>query len=140
MIHQRGTLDVMDPLSQLAQTRPNDTSLLFLMPCHSTPLYSHLHANIKTRFLTCEPNFGLNQDENYKDEAEIFYENPNKWLHDEYPPTGALPSHIVCFDVLVPRLSSLLSRYKLVYRFPHTNLPLTSRIGHNVVVYQHLDY
>ncbi len=31
-------------------------SLLFLTPCHATPLYSHLHARrVATRFLDCSP-------------------------------------------------------------------------------------
>lgn len=39
MIHQRGTLDVMEPLREIALKDPKETSFLFLMPCHSTPLY-----------------------------------------------------------------------------------------------------
>lgn len=112
-VHQRGTLDVMEHLAEIAVARPKDTSFLFLMPCHSTPLYSHLHVNVSTRFLKCEPNLNSpTSDETvlYQDETESFYENPNKWLHIEYPPTGALPSHIISFDVLIPRLSSILSR------------------------------
>lgn len=31
------------------------TSVLFLTPCHATPLYSHLHAPIPMRFLDCSP-------------------------------------------------------------------------------------
>ena len=30
-------------------------SLLFLTPCHATPLYSHLHVPLATRFLDCSP-------------------------------------------------------------------------------------
>lgn len=108
-VHQRGTLDVMEPLAELANSRSKDTSFLFLMPCHSTPMYSHLHVNVTTRFLTCEPNLE-NENTTYMDEADVFYENPNKWLHAEYPPTGTLPSHIISFDILVPRISSILSR------------------------------
>lgn len=39
IVHQRGTLDVMKPLRETALKNPKNTSLLFLMPCHSTPLY-----------------------------------------------------------------------------------------------------
>lgn len=137
-VHQRGTLDVMPPLAELASQRPNNTSFLFLMPCHSTPLFSHLHENVSVRFLTCEPN--LADDALYKDEADRFYENPNAWLRTEFPPTGPLPSHIVTFDTLVPAISNILSRYKPLYRFAHTSVPLSSRIGHHVIVHQRVDY
>jgi GPI mannosyltransferase 3 len=32
-------------------------SVLFLMPCHSTPYYSTLHYNLPMRFLDCTPRF-----------------------------------------------------------------------------------
>lgn len=38
-IHQKGTLEVMRPLREISTTHPDNTSLLFLLPCHSTPLY-----------------------------------------------------------------------------------------------------
>lgn len=139
MVHQRGTLDVMQPIAELARARPNETSVLVLMPCHSTPLYTHIHVNVPIRFLTCEPDF-KNSDSNYRDEADRFYDNPNKWLHTEYPPTGQLPSHIVTFDTLVPTLSSILSRYRPAYRFGHTSVPLSQRIGYHVILHQHVDY
>lgn len=137
-VHQRGTIDVMEPLAEIAAQRPNDTSVLFLMPCHSTPLYSHVHVNVPMRFLTCEPPADDRQD--YKDEADRFYENPNLWLHGEYPPDGTLPSHIVTFDTLVPSLSSILSRYKPLHRFSHASVPLSSRQGYHVLIHQHLDF
>jgi phosphatidylinositol glycan class B len=31
--------------------------VLFLMPCHATPYYSSLHANIPMRFLDCSPRY-----------------------------------------------------------------------------------
>nr|CAD7198176.1 unnamed protein product [Timema douglasi] len=37
--HNRGTLDVMNVLAKVGAKYPTQTSLLFLMPCHSTPLY-----------------------------------------------------------------------------------------------------
>ncbi|KAF5298601.1 hypothetical protein FQR65_LT09696 [Abscondita terminalis] len=109
IIHQRGTLHVMEPLRKLAERYPHNTSLLFLMPCHSTPLYSHLHRNVTTRFLTCEPNF--HNIPNYQDEADQFYNNPNSWLRTNYPPSGGLPSHIIAFDSLVLSITDILSRY-----------------------------
>ncbi len=41
LIHQRGSLDVMHDLRELCDPSESQSSpeLLFLMPCHSTPLY-----------------------------------------------------------------------------------------------------
>jgi len=94
--HQIGSTRVMPYLAKI----PQNSTLLFLMPCHSTPLYSHLHLNISARILTCEPN--LNGISNYTDEADIFFENPNKWLNESYSlkSNNNLPTHIVMFEVL----------------------------------------
>ena len=39
LVHQRGTLDVMEFLRRDLKERSIDQSVLFLMPCHSTPFY-----------------------------------------------------------------------------------------------------
>ena len=39
LVHQRGTLDVMEFLRRELKERSIDHSVLFLMPCHSTPFY-----------------------------------------------------------------------------------------------------
>lgn len=42
-VHQRGTIDVMDYI-QVESTKirkDNEMSVLFLMPCHSTPFYRY---------------------------------------------------------------------------------------------------
>lgn len=70
--------------------------------------FSHLHVNVTTRFLTCLPN--LSKIDSYVDEADLFYNSPNAWLRQNYPPTGVLPSHIILFDNLESTVSSILSR------------------------------
>ncbi|XP_018333454.1 GPI mannosyltransferase 3 isoform X1 [Agrilus planipennis] len=137
-VHQSGTIDVMLPLRNLALKNPKTSNFLFLMPCHSTPLYSHLHVNVSTRFLTCEPN--LKKSVTYIDETENFYKNPNKWLRDEYPPKGPLPSHIVAFDVLVPFIKDILSRYNLIYKIFHTHVPIEEKIGTYVMIYELINF
>ncbi|XP_066245017.1 GPI mannosyltransferase 3 [Euwallacea similis] len=137
--HQRGTLDVMEELQHIALKDPENVSLLFLMPCHSTPLYSHIHINVKTRFLTCNPN--LDGIEDYIDEADQFYAKPNNWLRQNYPPNSTLPSHIVCFDTLVPLIGNdILTRYKRIKQFFHCDFPLSSRIGANVLIHERKDF
>lgn len=53
-VHQRGVVDVMQ---QTVAILPSSSSVLFLMPCHSTPWTSHVNRgdDIQMRFLTCEP-------------------------------------------------------------------------------------
>ncbi|XP_057651282.1 GPI mannosyltransferase 3 [Diorhabda carinulata] len=137
MVHQRGTLDVMNPLREISEKNPDDTHLLFLMPCHSTPLYSHLHINVTTRFLTCLPN--LNNQENYTDEADLFYLDPNGWFRNNYPQNGTLPTHIISFDILQPFITDILNNYKLTHEIWHTNIPLSSRIGKYVLIHRRID-
>jgi phosphatidylinositol glycan class B len=66
-------------IAHLRATAPLSSSVLFLMPCHSTPHQSHLHReDVNLRFLTCEPN--LEGESNYVDEADWFFERPQEWL------------------------------------------------------------
>ncbi|KAI9728738.1 MAG: glycosylphosphatidylinositol anchor biosynthesis [Chrysothrix sp. TS-e1954] len=61
----------------------------FLMPCHSTPWRSHLiYPEVEAWALTCEPPIGLSprEREQYKDEADIFYENPVSWMETHMGP------------------------------------------------------
>lgn len=80
VVHQRGTLDVMPQLAKISNEfkdeSGNRASIFYLMPCHSTPYYSHVHANVTMRFLRCEPN--LRNVENYVDEADQFYKGKSK--------------------------------------------------------------
>eukprot|EP00058_Branchiostoma_floridae_P016052 XP_002601540.1 hypothetical protein BRAFLDRAFT_230607 [Branchiostoma floridae] len=98
LVHQRGTVDVMSFLSQEADRHGQDMSVLFLMPCHSTPFYSHVHHNISMRFLECPPDLERRPD--YMDEADIFYQDPSAWLKNYYGPDVPLPTHLVMFNTL----------------------------------------
>jgi phosphatidylinositol glycan class B len=55
-VHGRAQVQVMDVLrrGELGEV----TGLVALMPCHSTPWYSHLHRDVPGWFLTCEPPIG----------------------------------------------------------------------------------
>ena len=78
VVHQQGSIKVMHKLANIAKDYKDDSGqhakIFFMMPCHSTPYYSHIHANISMRFLSCEPNF--KKQENYLDEADLFYKDP----------------------------------------------------------------
>ncbi|XP_076115625.1 GPI alpha-1,2-mannosyltransferase 3-like [Mytilus galloprovincialis] len=132
VLHQRGTTVVMKYLYD--ESLEKDMDVLFLMPCHSTPYYSYLHQNITMRFLTCEPN--LKQEEDYIDEADIFYEDPEDWLKIEYKQQKRqLPSHLVYFNTLQFDISLFLSQsgYRQCGKFFHTHLP-EGRTGSHVIV------
>jgi len=135
--HQIGSIDVMSHLA----TIPQNSTLLFLMPCHSTPLYSHLHSNITTRILTCEPN--LSGTSGYIDEADIFFENPIKWLEESYTyeSNNNLPTHIVMFNLLSKKLQTFLTKrqYKNVLTIFHADFA-SGRIGQYINVYSNSEY
>ena len=141
-VHQRGTIDVMPALANIARTYKDEfnqpAKIFFMMPCHSTPFYSHIHYNVTMRFLTCEPN--LKGVENYQDEADQFYVDPMKWIRSHLPvhPRSALPSHVVVFDILAPRISDFLSIYNPKEVFFHSDYA-SGRVGKNVVIYERFD-
>ena len=69
-IHKRGVVQVVEWIRRQAYysrynklvdnsvTHTKVESVLFLMPCHSTPFYSTVHLEIPMRYVTCEPPLG----------------------------------------------------------------------------------
>uniref|UniRef100_A0A452HQW6 Mannosyltransferase n=1 Tax=Gopherus agassizii TaxID=38772 RepID=A0A452HQW6_9SAUR len=135
LIHQRGSLDVMIHMQQLCNNSSNQSwaSVFVMMPCHSTPFYSHVHCPLPMRFLRCPPD--LTEKESYLDEADIFYSNPLKWLNEEFC-NGTLPTHLVFFSVLEQEISSflVLNGYERTTTVFHTHMP-QGRIGSHIYVY-----
>lgn len=133
----------MDKIVDIAQNYKTNEGrppkVFFMMPCHSTPFYSHVHVNISMRFLTCEPNF--KNEPNYLDEADKFYEEPMKWIRSHLPvhPVSALPTHLVVFDSLAPKIGDFLSIYKPLEYFFHSDYLLSSRGGKNILIYERLE-
>jgi GPI mannosyltransferase 3 len=56
-VHKVGVIKVVDWLRHEAKAG-RVGGVLYLMPCHSTPYYSHVHFNVSMRFVTCEPPLG----------------------------------------------------------------------------------
>lgn len=135
MIHQRGTLDVMEVLRNDITNNHNTSSILFLTPCHATPLYSHLHVNVQTKILTCVPNFNGSTD--YMDEADTFFAEPMSWLTNHYGnvTNNLLPSHIVAFDSVISRIKEFLKGYKVHAAIFHAHFP-ASNYGKYIYVYK----
>ncbi|XP_053980356.1 GPI mannosyltransferase 3 [Hylaeus volcanicus] len=136
MVHQRGSLDVMKVLHKEAVNADNTTNILFLTPCHSTPLYSHLHVNVPIKILTCEPN--LNNSINYIDEADLFFADPMYWLNLNYNTNknAVTPSHVVIFDNISLKIEHFLEHYQLMAEVFYTHFP-PSNYGNNIYVYKH---
>ncbi|KAF4334203.1 GPI mannosyltransferase 3 [Fusarium beomiforme] len=89
---------------------------LFLMPCHSTPWRSHLvYPGLRAYALTCEPPLHTEPNtaerENYRDEADRFYDNPLPFLTSELFGSDkplAVPRYIVGFDGIEPWLQDFI--------------------------------
>ncbi|KAG5951482.1 glycosylphosphatidylinositol anchor biosynthesis [Claviceps sorghi] len=96
---------------------PTELFALFLMPCHSTPWRSHLyHPGLDAYALTCEPPLhtlpNTPERENYRDEADRFYDNPAEFLKTELfaPDRGMrIPRYIVGFEGIESRLGEFLN-------------------------------
>ncbi|VDL20111.1 unnamed protein product [Hymenolepis diminuta] len=107
-VHQRGPNALMSVLAGQAQSAKweemsNKPGILVLMPCHSTPFLSNLHINTSLRLLACDPDLSSWHNTNSKDnvdEADYFYENPTRWLKENYPNSESLPQYIAMFSEL----------------------------------------
>jgi phosphatidylinositol glycan class B len=130
LVHQTGNMAVIAHLSHAAAA---NSSTWLLMPCHSTPFYSHLHRRLEVRFLACEPN--LSRQPNYVDEADVFYSDPSGWLRTEMS-SATPPTFIALFDVLVPAVTEELTagRYSQCASFFHSPFP-EGRVGARVVLF-----
>ncbi|KAM6060864.1 GPI mannosyltransferase 3 isoform 3-T3 [Theristicus caerulescens] len=136
LIHQRGSLDVMNHIQQLCNTSYQSQAFVFIMmPCHSTPFYSHVHCPLKMRFLQCPPD--LTGNDSYVDEADVFYSNPLGWLNKEFYNDTLLPSHLIFFSVLEQEISSFLALrgYEKTATVFHTHVP-QGRVGSHIYVYR----
>uniref|UniRef100_A0A8C5I303 Mannosyltransferase n=1 Tax=Gouania willdenowi TaxID=441366 RepID=A0A8C5I303_GOUWI len=138
LVHQRGALDAMNHLQTLCDVssgsaRPQP-DVLFLMPCHSTPYYSHVHCPLKMRFLECPPDLG---QEHYADEAESFYIKPLLWLTNSFTNTSSLPTHLVLFNVLEKDILPFLQGNNFVRTAEifHTHFP-EGRVGRSIFIYE----
>jgi len=130
-VHQRGVVDAALYIGQKGQeltVKGEECNILFLMPCHSTPLYSHIHHNLSLRFLECTPN--LNEDPSYREEADTFFSDPQHMIQNlEKPP----PDILIFFDVLQPSISRYLEDFSTCATFFHTMFP-EGRVGGQVII------
>ncbi|KAJ2868512.1 glycosylphosphatidylinositol anchor biosynthesis [Coemansia aciculifera] len=156
LVHQRGVVDVMAYLRSEAQDRLVE-DIGFLMPCHSTPYYSHLHQPIPMWFLSCEPPLEKSELATHYCEADDFELDPVGFMHRVFDNSkssvyGALdvvnlrykpgqtrrkPSHLVFYECMAKRIHSELTLlgYSECARFFNTHFNGDARRKGDVVVY-----
>ncbi|XP_071677501.1 mannosyltransferase APTG1 [Lolium perenne] len=135
LFHQRGTEDAMFYLSKEAHDgRVN--SVLFLMPCHSTPYYSSLHSSLPMRFLDCTPS----DNKGTLDESDRFLMNPLDFVGEIFGNLSSF-SHIVLFESEERRVLQLLLRdsFEEVRRFFHSHFKIDRDLQSSVVIYSQRD-
>ena len=127
MVHQRGVVDVAVWLGR----QTNISSAMFLMPCHSAPMYSHVHRpHITLSYLQCLPN--IDNDPNYAEEAEQFYLSPSQKFLSSYSQNNCL----IIFDSLLSSLKDAFTKsgHVFVESFFHSHFP-EGRTGKNVLIF-----
>lgn len=131
LVHQRGTEDVMNYLSEEARNEKVE-SILFLTPCHATPYYSTLHRNLPMRFLDCSPS----EEKGVLDESDRFMMDPVGFA-SEFAKNWSLPSHIVLFDSQEKLLRDFLTSHSFQEkrRFFHAHFKVDRDLQASVVVY-----
>ncbi|KAF0913032.1 hypothetical protein E2562_019806 [Oryza meyeriana var. granulata] len=133
LYHQRGTEDVMFYLSREAHDG-RIKSVLFLMPCHSTPYYSTLHYNLPMRFLDCTPS----ENKGTLDESDRFLMNPPDFVGKVFGNLSSF-SHIVLFESEERHVKLLLhNSFKEVRRFFHSHFKVDRDLQSSVVVYSQM--
>lgn len=99
--HGRAQIAAMDHLRSISPEELR--SVGFLMPCHSTPMQSHLHRKHlgegRLWAIGCEPPLNLTSEPDYKDQSDVFYSSPAEYLEVYFPkvvdstfPPSSLPS------------------------------------------------
>ncbi|EDV26594.1 uncharacterized protein TRIADDRAFT_54751 [Trichoplax adhaerens] len=125
-IHQKGTIDAIHHIRTISERHNTDRfSVMFLMPCHSTPFYCYIHKKIELSFLTCLPS----NRPGYIDEADRFFLEPTSWLNRKFNSSDTNnvvpPNCLVFFDNLVTVIQTFLVKYhyKKNKSFFHTHFP-----------------
>lgn len=133
LIHQRGSLNTLEFIRNDLSNEKD--SILFLTPCHATPLYSHLHKNVSVRFLKCEPN--LENKIGYIEEAQQFFASPQFWINENYEKIDQkfLPDYIVVYDNFEKSINFFLTKYKEIYKSFDSHFP-QPKYGNYLVVYK----
>ncbi|KAI4724151.1 hypothetical protein E4T49_08121 [Aureobasidium sp. EXF-10728] len=159
-VHQRGVIDVLHHLRHQHELNGfSNTTVMFMMPCHSTPWRSYLiHPGIDARALTCEPplDIPIEARASYMDEADQFYADPALWMRENMEDVDVLekrqssatidihrdkaqwPEYLVFFEQLEPTMTEFLAEtaYKQCWRGFNTHWHDDRRRQGDVVVWR----
>ncbi|KAI6166935.1 glycosyltransferase family 22 protein [Pisolithus thermaeus] len=86
--HCTGQIEVMSYLRSLPVN--GSTTIGFLMPCHSTPWQAYLHRPDlaqpgKMWALGCEPPLMVRDKARYRDQSDLFFESPIRYILSHFP-------------------------------------------------------
>ncbi|KAI3403261.1 GPI10 [Candida oxycetoniae] len=140
-INERGVMDVVRYLKA-----ENQSSIGFIMPCHSTPWQSHFHnRDLDAWFLRCEPplhltNPTMNEINVYRDESDQFYDNPKQFLTMYFnQDLKKMPENIVIFEALEKFIKEEFSgEYYEHKRFFNSYFHWDDRRNGDVIVYKRI--
>ncbi|KAG9593480.1 glycosyltransferase family 22 protein, partial [Aureobasidium melanogenum] len=159
-VHQRGVIDVVHHLRHKYELETSSNiTVMFMMPCHSTPWRSHLvYPSIVARALTCEPplDIPIEARSSYLDEADQFYEDPVVWMREHMEDLKSLemrqstaaidihqdkaqwPEYLVFFEQLEPTMTERLAKteYRQCWRGFNTHWHDDWRRQGDVVVWR----
>lgn len=90
--HQRGSLDVMEFLSEEVKDKPNTINVYILDTCHMTPFYSYIHKNITMSFPDCSPD---NRKREGGSDTDKLIRNPLEFVNQIFDNDTDLPEYIV---------------------------------------------
>lgn len=104
-VHQAGSVrinrEIVARIKDIGQrqTYHPEYSIHYLMGCHSTPLYSHLHiegVRINARTLDCSPQCRANPD--MICESDMFCSDPHSFLDKRYRKRSSSPDFLVIME------------------------------------------
>lgn len=138
--HQAGTIAVMPYIARLARTADltRNGGVLFATPCHQTPFYSHVHADVAMSFLDCSPDVPPGEDASAR-----FAADPALYLSTTYDAAEdaarpSLPRVVVLFDADARRAAHWLTArdYRLTESFHHAHFEVDRELQRRVLVYE----
>jgi phosphatidylinositol glycan class B len=145
LIHQRGPMDVNHAIiRRIQQLGHTDVSVHYLMDCHSTPLYSHLHVregvNVQAWHLDCSPS--CRASKSLTCESALFSRDPLEFVIDAYGQVCPIDhesdgdqGHVCGSPRTVPNFLAIFSNdaIKVEPQLASMGLVATKRFFHSIV-------
>lgn len=136
-VNERGAVDILHFMKS-----NKDALFGFLTPCHSTPWQSHLHnPDLRAWFLTCEPplhllNPTLQEINSYRDQSDMFYDNPKLFIKENLGSTLHYPDYIIVFAPMKELIESELSNYVLHKQYFNSYFHWDTRRSGDLIIFR----